>query len=82
MGERTERDSTMGRIVVFNSLTLDGVLQAPGRPDEDRRGGFEHGGWAVPYSDSVIGGVAAEGMSRRGSLLVGRRTHEDLSSPT
>jgi hypothetical protein len=36
----------MSRIVVFNHLTLDGVMQAPGRPDEDRRGGFEYGGWA------------------------------------
>jgi hypothetical protein len=42
------RRSWMGRIVVNNSLTLDGVMQAPGRPDEDRRGGFEHGGWAQP----------------------------------
>jgi hypothetical protein len=38
----------MGRVVVNNSLTLDDVMQAPGRPDEDRRGGFEHGGWAQP----------------------------------
>lgn len=44
----------MGEIVVFNSLTLDGVMQAPGHPDEDRRSGFEHGGWALPYNDAVI----------------------------
>jgi hypothetical protein len=37
----------MGRVVVINHVTFDGVMQAPGRPDEDRRGGFEHGGWAV-----------------------------------
>ena len=36
----------MGRIVVFTSVTLDGVMQAPGRPDEDTRDGFQHGGWA------------------------------------
>jgi hypothetical protein len=41
----------MSKIIVFNSITLDGVMQAPARPDEDRRGGFEHGGWAIPYSD-------------------------------
>ncbi len=69
----------MGRVVVFNSVTLDGVMQAPARSDEDRRDGFEHGGWAVPYADQVIGAVAAEGMSKGGGgLLFGRRTYEDL----
>lgn len=53
----------MSRVVVFISLTLDGVMQAPGRPDEDRRGGFAHGGWAQPYNDPVMGRVAAEGMA-------------------
>jgi hypothetical protein len=41
----------MSRVVVNNSVTLDGVMQAPGRPDEDLRGGFEHGGWAQPHLD-------------------------------
>ncbi len=40
----------MSKVVVFTNLTLDGVMQAPGRPDEDCRGGFEHGGWATPYA--------------------------------
>ena len=40
----------MSKVIVFTNLTLDGVMQAPGRPDEDRRGGFEHGGWAAPYA--------------------------------
>jgi dihydrofolate reductase len=70
----------MGRITVFASLTLDGVMQAPGRPDEDRRGGFDRGGWAQPYSDPVMGRVAAEGMAKEGSLLLGRRTFEDFFS--
>ncbi len=70
----------MSRIVVFESLTLDGVMQAPGRPDEDRRGGFEHGGWATPFADPVLGSVAAEGMSKGGALLFGRRTYEDFAS--
>jgi hypothetical protein len=48
----------MGKVVVFTSLTLDGVMQAPGRPDEDRRGGFDRGGWAQPYNDPVMGRVA------------------------
>ena len=70
----------MRKVVVFNSLTLDGVMQAPGRPDEDRRGGFEHGGWAASYTDPVMGSVAAEGMARSGALLLGRRTYEDFYS--
>jgi dihydrofolate reductase len=70
----------MSKVVVFTHLTLDGVMQAPGRPDEDRRGGFEHGGWEPPYGDSVMASVAAEGMARGGALLLGRRTYEDFYS--
>jgi dihydrofolate reductase len=70
----------MSKVVVFTSLTLDGVVQAPGRPDEDRRGGFQHGGWAQPYNDPVMGSVAAEGMATGGALLLGRRTYEDFFS--
>ena len=70
----------MGKVVVFTSLTLDGVMQAPGRPDEDRRDGFAHGGWAAPYNDPVMGAVAAEGMANAGPLLLGRRTYEDFYS--
>lgn len=61
----------MSKIVVFESLTLEGVMQAPGRPDEDRRGNFEHGGWASPYADEVMGRLAAEGMANIGALLLG-----------
>jgi dihydrofolate reductase len=66
------------RVIVFMSVTLDGVIQAPARPDEDVRGAFEHGGWAVPYADEVAGKMAGEGMARPGSLLLGRRTYEDF----
>jgi dihydrofolate reductase len=68
----------MTRIVAFENLTLDGVMQAPGRPDEDRRGGFTHGGWAVPYADQAIGKAAQESMGSTGGLLLGRRTYEDF----
>jgi len=68
----------MSKVVVNMSLTLDGVMQAPGRPDEDPRGGFEHGGWALPYFDSVMGSVAAEGIAKTPALLFGRRTYEDF----
>src|SRR5256884_2511008 len=68
----------MGKVVAFTSLTLDGVMQGPARPDEDTRGGFEHGGWAVPYADPVMGSVSAESGSSAGALLFGRRTYEDF----
>lgn len=75
----------MSRIVVMNHVTLDGVMQGPGRPDEDTRGGFSHGGWA---SRSAMPGDAAgkamgERMAAGGGLagwLFGRRTYEDLLS--
>lgn len=66
----------MRELVVNTFLTLDGVMQAPAGPDEDRRGGFEHGGWAAPNSDEVMGRVMGEGMSQGGSLLLGRWTYE------
>jgi dihydrofolate reductase len=69
----------MSRIVTFTSVTLDGVMQAPGRPDEDTRGGFQHGGWAAPYSnDEAMGKVAAKSMAETGALLFGRRTYVDF----
>ena len=68
----------MSRVVAFTSLTLDGVMQAPARPDEDTRGGFEHGGWATPYPDPVMASVSAESGSSAGALLFGRRTYEDF----
>ncbi|HEV8651114.1 MAG TPA: dihydrofolate reductase family protein [Actinomycetes bacterium] len=70
----------MSKVVVNTHLTLDGVMQAPGRPDEDLRGGFEHGGWEPPYGDSVMGRVMAEGIAKGGSLLLGRRTYEDFAA--
>ena len=70
----------MSRVVVINHVTLDGVMQAPGRPDEDRRGGFELGGWSIPNNDDVIGAALGERMADSGGLLLGRRTYEDLLS--
>jgi dihydrofolate reductase len=69
----------LSKLVVNNNLTLDGVMQAPGRPDEDPRGGFEHGGWALPYNDEVMGRVMGERMAQSGALLLGRRTYEDFA---
>jgi dihydrofolate reductase len=66
------------KLVVMNHVTLDGVMQAPGRADEDTRGGFEHGGWATPNSDETLGRAMGEHMARGSALLFGRRTYEDL----
>lgn len=69
------------KIVVINNVTLDGVMQAPGRADEDTRGGFAHGGWASQHSDKPdpeIGSAMGVRMSQSDGLLLGRRTYEDL----
>lgn len=68
----------MATITAFESVTLDGVMQAPGRPDEDTRGGFTHGGWAQPYQDEVMMQFAGESMSKGGAMLFGHRTYDDL----
>jgi dihydrofolate reductase len=66
----------MRKLVVGTFLSLDGVMQAPGGPDEDRDGGFEHGGWLVPYFDETMGKVMDEWVDRAGGFLLGRRTYE------
>jgi dihydrofolate reductase len=65
----------MSKVIVFTNLTLDGVMQAPGRPDEDTRGAFKHGGWATPFAAMQQAGDALANM---GALLFGRRTYEDF----
>ena len=70
----------MGHILVFNHMTLDGVMQAPGREDEDRRGGFTHGGWARANNDAVMAGAFGAGMSGTSGLLLGRWTYESFAA--
>jgi dihydrofolate reductase len=60
------------------SVSLDGVVQGLGRPDEDTRGGFRHGGWGQRYVDDVMGEEMAKGMAAPGDMLLGRRTWEDF----
>jgi dihydrofolate reductase len=66
----------MGELVVSAFVTVDGVMQSPGMPEEDREGGFEHGGWQVPYFDDETGQVMVEEISRFDALLLGRKTYE------
>lgn len=70
----------MGGIVVSTHLTLDGVMQAPGQPDEDTRGGFEHGGWQRQYADQVMGAFIGQAMAWAGGMLLGRRTYENFAA--
>jgi len=66
----------MRKLVVGSFLTLDGVMQAPGGPDEDRDGGFQHGGWLVPYFDEKFLAIMTEWTLRAGAFLLGRKTYE------
>jgi dihydrofolate reductase len=68
----------MGKVIVMNWVTLDGVMQGPGRPDEDTRDGFEHGGWGIPYGDEATVAKMGERMGGDRAFLFGRRTYEDL----
>ena len=67
------------RLVVINHVTLDGVMQGPGHPDEDTRDGFDRGGWAeAGASDPAIGEAMGAHMAQSDGLVLGRRTYEDL----
>jgi len=70
----------MPKIIVNAFLTLDGVMQAPGRPDEDPEGGFLHGGWQAPYVDDVMERLLTEGFADAGGFLLGRKTYDIFAS--
>lgn len=70
----------MRKLIVLEFITLDGVMQAPGGPEEDTSGGFKYGGWIVPYFDEFSGKVMAEQMKGPFELLLGRRTYEIFAS--
>ena len=63
----------MRKIIVLSTITLDGVIQAPGAPKEDTSGGFKYGGWAAPYGDEVSGEVMKKEM-QPADMLLGRTT--------
>jgi dihydrofolate reductase len=66
----------MGKLTLSTFLTLDGVMQAPGGPDEDRGGGFAYGGWLAPHADEAMGEFMTEFIGRAAAFLLGRRTYE------
>jgi dihydrofolate reductase len=81
--DATPKEAAMGRIVVMNHVTLDGVMQGPGRDGEDPRGGFTHSGWGLrsPQPPEEVAAAMSERMAAGGGLkgwLFGRRTYEDL----
>lgn len=69
----------MRKLVVIEFLSLDGVMQSPGSPDEDTEGGFRQGGWAGPYIDEVFGAAAVAGMAETDAQLFGRKTYEIMA---
>ncbi len=68
----------MAKVLVVNHVTLDGVMQAPARPDEDSRDGFGHGGWAMARNDELMAAKIGERMTGNNAFLFGRRTYEDF----
>jgi len=70
----------MRKLAVIEFVTLDGVMQSLGSPDEDREGGFEYGGWSAPYGDEVLGRAAGEGLAATTAYLLGRKTYEKMAA--
>lgn len=69
----------MRQLGMVEFVTLDGVMQGLGGPDEDRDGGFEHGGWSAPYGDEVLAQQAGAGMAQTSAYLFGRRTYQKMA---
>lgn len=70
----------MRKIIVLSFITLDGVMQAPGGPQEDTSGGFAYGGWTVPYFDETAGSIMGKQMTMPFALLLGRKTYDIFAS--
>ena len=68
------------RIVIIEFMSLDGVVQAPGGPEEDTDGGFAHGGWSHPFFDDVVGGGFDDALNKAEALLYGRRTWQTMAA--
>jgi dihydrofolate reductase len=68
------------KLVVVEFLSLDGVYQAPGHPEEDPEGGFKHGGWQMQYGDEALGEAALQGMAETDAQLFGRKTYQIMAA--
>jgi dihydrofolate reductase len=68
------------RLTVTTFVTLDGVYQAPGRPDEDDESGFRHGGWSFPYADADFGAAMVGWFTKADAFLLGRKTYDIFAS--
>ena len=77
--KRGLKSKTMRKIIVLSMITLDGVMQAPGGPEEDTSGGFKYGGWTAPYQDEA-GGKVFQKLMKPADLLLGRKTFEIFAS--
>ncbi|MDJ0356692.1 dihydrofolate reductase family protein [Paenarthrobacter sp. PH39-S1] len=70
----------MGKLVIIEFLTVDGVMQGLGSPQEDTEGGFTHGGWGAPYAESIHQVTTSSGLKNTSSYLFGRKTYEKMAS--
>lgn len=70
----------MRKIIVLSFISLDGVMQAPGGPEEDTSGGFKYGGWTFPYFDEFSGTIMGDQMKQPFNLLLGRKTYDIFAS--
>jgi len=68
------------RVVIIEFISLDGVVQAPGGPEEDTDGGFAHGGWSHPFFDEAVGGGFTDALAKADALLFGRRTWQSMAA--
>jgi dihydrofolate reductase len=75
-----EEMRSMRKLVVSEFLTLDGVMQAPGDPNEDRSGGFDEGGWQLAYFDDIFGKAVMESFATTGAFLLGRTTYQNFAA--
>lgn len=69
----------MRKLIVQEWMSFDGVVQAPGSPNEDKSGGFKHGGWHLPYFDDMSRNWVVENLTQAGGYLLGRRTYENFA---